>query len=53
MENKYIMPEIKVEKLEKKDILMSSGVEDFKSHIAEPGDWGDDPIIDPDDDIVW
>lgn len=21
--------------------------------IDGPGDWGDDPIIDPDDDIIW
>ena len=35
------------------DIVCSSGPENFSSYIDGPGDWGDDPIIDPDDDIIW
>lgn len=36
-----------------KDIVYSSRPENFSSYIDGPGDWGDDPIIDPDNDIVW
>lgn len=36
-----------------KDIVCSSRPENFSSYIDGPGDWGDDPIIDPDNDIVW
>ena len=34
------------------DTICSSGPENFSSYIDGPGDWGD-PIIDPDDDIIW
>ena len=35
------------------DIVCSSGPENFSSYIDGPDDWGDDPTIDPDDDIIW
>jgi hypothetical protein len=50
---KYLHPTIKVENLEQTDVLLSSGPENFSSYIAPPEDWGEDPTIDPDDDIVW
>lgn len=44
---------IRVENLEHTDVLLDSGPENFSSYVAPPGDWEDDPIIDPDDDIIW
>lgn len=49
----YESPEIHVEELVKADVILSSDVEHFSSYVdPNPGDWGD-PIIDPDDDIIW
>ena len=31
----------------------SANVEEFKSYIGDGDDWGDDVIIDPDDEIIW
>jgi len=52
MDKEYKTPKIEVEELEKTDILFGS-VEHFSSYVAPPDDWGDDPIIDEDDDIIW
>lgn len=50
----YIKPTIKIEKLDRIDILCSSAPEEYKSYIAtDADDWEDEPIIDPDDDITW
>ena len=35
------------------NIICLSGPENFSSYIDGPDDWGDDPTIDPDDDIIW
>lgn len=48
----YISPEMEIKQYQLNDVIMTS-VEWYKEHIAEPGDWGDDPIIDPDDEIDW
>ena len=48
----YIKPDLKIVHLTPKDVICTS-VENFSSYIDGPGDWGDDPIIDPDDDIIW
>ena len=53
MKEEYGTPQIIVEELIKEDVLCKSGPENFSSYVAPPGDWGDDPIIDPDDDIIW
>ena len=48
----YIKPDLTITYIQSKDIICTS-VEHFSSYIDGPGDWGDDPIIDPDDDIIW
>jgi len=48
----YIKPDLTITYIQIKDIICTS-VEHFSSYIDGPGDWGDDPIIDPDDDIIW
>lgn len=54
-ENKrmYVTPEMEVTYVQMADAILSS-VENFSSYIdPNPGDWGDDPIFDDDDEIVW
>lgn len=48
----YIKPDLNIIHFQFKDVICIS-VENFSSYIDGPGDWGDDPIIDPDDDIIW
>ena len=48
----YIKPDLNIIHFQLKDVICTS-VENFSSYIDGPGDWGDDPIIDPDDDIIW
>lgn len=48
----YVSPEFKKVDIKISDDVLSSSVENFSSYIAGGDDW-DDPIIDPDDDIVW
>lgn len=48
---KYVSPELEIVRLTIKDAVCASP-EDLNTQIDGPGDWGD-PVIDPDDDIVW
>ena len=48
----YVSPEFKKVDIKISDDVLSSSVENFSSYIAGGDDW-DDPIIDPDDDIIW
>lgn len=48
----YIKPDLEIKTFTLRDTICSS-VENFSSYIDGPGDWDDDPIIDPDDDIIW
>lgn len=51
---KYSRPDLEIVHFKLSDVICtSSDVESMSSYIAGPGDWGDDPIIDPDDDIIW
>lgn len=52
MKKKYISPDFNKVNVNLSNVILSSDVENFSSHIAEPGDWGD-PIFDPDDEIDW
>lgn len=49
---KYIKPNLTIIEFLLTDIICTS-VENFSSYIAEPGDWGEDPTFDPDDEIDW
>ena len=50
----YVSPELEKVEVKISDDILSSSVENFSSYIdPDPGDWGDNPIIDPDDDIIW
>lgn len=49
---KYTSPVFRKQTVKLSNTILSSDVENFSSHIAEPGDWGD-PIFDPDDEIDW
>lgn len=53
MKKKYIPPTCGITHIVVSDTLFSSGVEEFSSYIDGPGDWGEDPIFDPDDEIIW
>ncbi|MBQ9247260.1 MAG: hypothetical protein IJ171_01580 [Ruminococcus sp.] len=48
---KYVSPELEILRLTIKDAVCASP-ENLNTQIDGPGDWGD-PVIDPDDDIVW
>lgn len=50
---KYISPSLDIVQIHLTKDILSGSVEEFNSYIDGPGDWGDDPIIDPDDDIIW
>lgn len=50
---KYIAPSLDVVKIDLKQDILTGSVENFSSYIDGPGNWGDDPIIDPDDEIDW
>lgn len=50
---KYTSPLLDVVQIHLTKDILSGSVEEFNSYIDGPGDWGDDPIIDPDDDIIW
>lgn len=50
---KYISPSLDMVQIHLTKDILSGSVEEFNSYIDGPGDWGDDPIIDPDDDIIW
>jgi len=53
MKNKYITPTFQKEKVKLANKILSSDVENLSSYIDSGNDdWGD-PIIDPDDDIIW
>ena len=52
MKRKYEAPDMTVTRFKLHDVICTS-VENFSSYIDGPGDWGDDPTIDPDDDIIW
>lgn len=52
MKKKYIPPTCGITHIVVSDTLFSSGVEEFSSYIDDGGDWND-PIFDPDDDIIW
>ena len=49
----YTSPDLKVQKTEFKNDVLTGSVEEYKEYIDDGGDWGGDPIIDPDDDIIW
>ena len=53
MKKQYTSPVFEEEKIYITTQILSSNVEQFSSYIDGPGDWGDDPTIDPDDDIIW
>ena len=49
----YVTPEMEVTYVQMADAILSS-VENFSSYVdPNPGDWGDDPIFDDDDEIIW
>lgn len=52
MRKQYIVPELSITRFTLKNVICTS-VENFSSYIDDAGDWGDDPIIDPDDEIIW
>lgn len=53
MKKKYETPIFDKVQIILSNVIMGSGPEEFKSYVDGPGDWGDDPIIDPDDSIIW
>ena len=48
----YIKPDLKIVSFSLKDVILSSP-ENFSSYIAGPGDWGENPTFDLDDEIDW
>lgn len=52
MKKIYVAPFVEKVEFTFNDKVLSSTVEEFKSYIDGPGDWGDDPIFD-EDDIIW
>ena len=52
MKKIYVAPFVEKVEFTFNDKVLSSTVEEFKSYIDGPGDWGDDPIFDKDD-IIW
>lgn len=52
MKKEYKKPQIKEYELQNTTIICGSP-ENYSEYISGPGDWGDDPIIDPDDEIDW
>ncbi len=52
MKKKYSSPQFLFFEVELDNVLKNSP-ENFSSYVDGPGDWGEDPTIDPDDDIVW
>lgn len=49
---KYIKPITESFPMIEEDFTTDS-VEDYKQYIGDGDDWGDDVIIDPDDEIIW
>lgn len=53
MKRSYISPEFEKVNFKIADDILTPSVENFNSYIDSGNDdWGD-PIIDPDDDIIW
>lgn len=52
MKKKYSSPQFLFFEVELDNVLKDSP-ENFSSYVDGPEDWGEDPTIDPDDDIVW
>ena len=50
---KYISPSLDIVQIHLTKDILSGSVEEFNSYVDGTGDWGDDPVIDPDDDIIW
>lgn len=48
----YVKPNLKIKTFTLEDIICSS-VENFSSYIDDSGDWGENPIINPDEPIDW
>ena len=54
VKKKYIKPITESFPMIEEDFVeKSSNVEEFKSYIGDGDDWGDDVIIDPDEEIDW
>jgi len=49
----YTPPDLEIVKTHFENDILTGSVEEYKEYIDDGGDWGDDPIIDPDDEIDW
>ena len=55
MNKLYISPEFEILRVEMIQEVIMASPEQYSSYVdPDPGDWGDDPIMDPDPDgIEW